>query len=256
MARIGAGRCVFVARKPQSPAFTACMTRNNRVDHPHTPLHVIARGVDEGRLFPDSGAHRIFWKEFAARAVEHGVVIGHVCLMSTHYHLLVRADPEALSETLRHTHRKLAWYLNRHGRRGCTLGRRYSVFPVSSEAHLRLVARYIPMNPVKARMVRDPQAWHWSTHRFLAGHANPPDWYNVRAALSMIRFFDSRNYERWVVSNTPIALPPMTKRELVDHRICVMAEFGRTNAQIAEDLGLGIRRVRETVAAAALSGRD
>ena len=130
------------------------------------------------------------------------------------------------------------------------------MFPVSSQAHLRLVARYIPMNPVKARMVRDPQAWHWSTHRFLAGHANPPDWYNVRAALRMIGFFDSRNYERWVVSKTPIALPPMTKRELVDHRICVMAEFGKTNAQIAEDLGLSIRRVRETVAAAALSGRD
>jgi hypothetical protein len=228
------------------------MTRPNRIDYGLTPLHVISRGVDEGVLFPDPDAHRLFWNEFGVRALEFGVVIGHVCLMTTHYHLLVRADPEALSESLRHTHRKLAWYLNRNGRRGYAMGRRYQVFPIEDAPHLRRAARYVPMNPVKARMVRDPGAWHWSTHRFLSGQATPPAWYDIKAALRMVGFFDSRNYERWVLADTPLEPPPMTKHELVDHRICVMAEFGKTPDVIAQELDVGERRVRRTLAAAAL----
>lgn len=228
------------------------MTRPRREDHGHFPLHVVARGVEEGILFPDDQSRRLFWNEFGAWALELNVVIGHVCLMSTHYHLMVRSTPDALAEALMHTHRKLAWYVNRNGRRGRAFGRRYQVFPIDDAKHLRLASRYIPLNPVKARMVRDPADWRWSTHRFLIGRDTPPAWYDIKAALRMVAFFDSRSYARWTLSDSPLAPPPMTKRELVDHRICVMAEFGIAEGEIAENLGLGTRRVRETIAHAAL----
>lgn len=194
----------------------------------------------------------IFWDEFGSRALQFGVAIGHVCLMTTHYHLMVRATPDALAETLMHAHRKLAWYINRNGRRGRTLGRRYQVFPIEDGRHLRAVARYIPLNPVKARMVRDPSEWQWSTHRFLVGRADSPPWFDVMTALRMVAFFDARSYERWVLADTPFEQPPMTQREMLEHRVCVMADFGIPAQEIAEFLGLSLRRVRETIAGAAL----
>ncbi len=214
---------------------------------------MIARCVAEDTLFPDWDSSRVFWNRFGSLAQEHEVSIGHICLMRTHYHLLVRAQPEALAKLLQLTHGKLAWHRNRDGqRRGTLFGRRYDVIPIESARHLLSVARYIPLNPVKAKAVADPRGWHWSTHRFLAGHVRPPDWYDVKAALRMVSFFDSRSYERWVLSETPLELPPMTQRELMDFRICELADYGMGKEEIAAVLHLGARRVRNVIGASAL----
>lgn len=229
------------------------MTRPRRHEHGSRPLHLIARGVEEGVLFPDPVAHQIFWNEFGRQSLELGITIGHVCLMTTHYHLLVRGPRDALAEGLMHAHRKVAVYNNRAGRRGRVFGRRYQVLPIDTSRHLRAVARYLPMNPVKAGMVRNPADWKWSTHRFLAGQDEAPPWYDVKAALRMVAFFDGRSYERWVLRDTPLEMPPMTPREVIDHRIRVMADYGLTDERIAKDLGVTLRRVREVVAGAVLS---
>ena len=232
------------------------MTRRTRINHGKTPLHVRARCVAEDVLFPDWQSRSVFWNEFGVQAAEFGVAIGHVCLMTTHYHLLVRAHPEALADCLQRTHGKLAWYRNVDGkRRGTVFGRRYEVIPIDSAKHLLEVARYIPLNPVKARMVEDPSDWHWSTHRFLSGHEAPPDWFDIKSALRMVAFFDTRSYKRWVLSDTPLAIPPMTQRELIDYRICSLAEWGMDDATIADRLGISIKTVRRRIRASALRSR-
>lgn len=233
------------------------MSRRRRIDHGNWPLHVIARGVAEDALFPDDASCLLFWDEFGVQAREFGVAIGHVCLMRTHYHLLVRAHPDALAGALHRTHSKLAWLRNLEGRRrGTVFGRRYQVIPIDTAKHLLAVSRYIPMNPVKARLVGDPSDWRWSTHRFLAGREASPEWFDVRTALRMVAFFSSRSYERWVLADTPLALPPMNERELLDHRVCSLAEWGMSNADIAEVLDLSERTVRRRIAQAAIRRRS
>lgn len=232
------------------------MSRPRRLNHGRQPLHVIARCVAGDVLFPDHQSWEHFWDEFGTRAVENDVVVGHVCLMTTHYHLLVRADREALADTLHRAHGKLAWYRNREGmRRGRVFGRRYDVIPIISAKHLLEVSRYIPRNPVKAGMVSNPSSWRWSTHRYLAGKQSPPEWYDIDAALRMVAFFDSRSYERWVLADTPLAIPPMTQRELLDHRIWTMSESGKSDAEIAEAFRLTLRTARSRISAGALRSR-
>lgn len=229
------------------------MSRRRRIDHGNCPLHVIARGVAGDSLFPNPQAWSLFWNEFGLQAQEFGVSIGHVCLMRTHYHLLVRASPEALANALHRTHSKLAWLRNVDDqRRGTVFGRRYQVIPIDNAKHLLSVARYIPNNPVKARLVHDPSDWHWSTHRFLAGREPAPEWFDVKTALRMVAFFSPRSYERWVLSDSPLALPPMNERELLDYRICSLAEWGMPNAEIADRLNLSERTVQRRIAASAL----
>ena len=228
------------------------MTRPRRYDYGARPLHVISRAVAEDVLFPDQEAFQVFWRALGEQACEHGVVLGQVCLMTNHYHLLVRADPDALAAALKMAHGKLAWLRN-HGdrRRGRVFGRRYEVFPIEDVRHHARVVRYIPHNPVRARMAREPGEWKWSTHRILAGKERPPAWFDLPAALRLAGFFDSRNYERLVLADTPLELPPMSQRELVAHRICMLAERGADSHEIARQVGVPLRRVRSTLKASA-----
>ena len=71
----------------------------------------------------------------------------------------------------------------------------------------------------------------------------------------MVAFFDTRSYKRWVLSDTPLAIPPMTQRELIDYRICSLAEWGMDDATIADRLGVSIKTVRRRIRASALRSR-
>ena len=229
------------------------MSRPRRYDHGARPLHVIARAVAGDLLFPDDATYRVFWNALGEQTRAHDVVLGQICLMTNHYHLLVRSDPDALAAALKMAHGKLAWFRNKEDRRrGRVFGRRYEVFPIEDVRHHARVVRYIPHNPVAARMVRDPAAWQWSTHRILAGREQPPAWFDLPAALRLAGFFDSRDYERLVLADTPFELPPMTQREFTMHRIRMLADHGTPDQEIAAMTGVSLRRVRETIKASAV----
>ena len=151
------------------------MARPPRRNDGSRPVHVIANAVAGDVLFPDGDACAMFWDAVGASAVAHGVRIGQLCLMSTHYHLLAQADADALAAALKQAHGKLAWYRN-HGdrRRGTLFARRYGVIPIADPRHLANVVRYIPRNPVNAGVVRSsrgasdggfPRLTHLSTVR-------------------------------------------------------------------------------------------
>ena len=62
----------------------------------------------------------------------------------------------------------------RHHRTGHLLQGRYKAILVEKESHLLELARYIVLNPVRAKLVRHPRAWRWSSYRATAGEEEPP----------------------------------------------------------------------------------
>jgi REP-associated tyrosine transposase len=64
------------------------------------------------------------------------------------------------------------------------------------------VARYIALNPVKARLCRDAIEWPWSTHRATAGLEDAPAWLHLdwlRWAFRADRLPDAqRSYQMYV----------------------------------------------------------
>lgn len=50
---------------------------------------------------------------------------------------------------------------------------------IQKETYLLEVARYIVLNPVRARMVRTAKDWPWSSYRATSGHICPPVWLNT-----------------------------------------------------------------------------
>ena len=71
-----------------------------------------------------------------------------------------------------------------HGRVGHVFQGRYKAIIVQKESYLLELARYVVLNPVRARMVRSPAEWPWSSYRATAGLCDAPFWLTTDGLLS------------------------------------------------------------------------
>ena len=166
------------------------MARLARVVVPHLPHHVIQRGVRSWPLFYDDADRQMylhFLREFGGHA---GLDFWAWCLMTNHVHLVVvPARPEALAHGIGEAHRRYTRAVNfREGVRGHLFQERFHSFPIQTDRHLLTVVRYVERNPVRARLVRQPADYPWSSARHhLTGTPDPlvtgspigtlaPDW--------------------------------------------------------------------------------
>ena len=100
-----------------------------------------------------------------------GVSVWAYCLMPNHVHLiLVPGDEDGLRGALADAHRRYSRRVNfREGWRGYLWQGRFASAPMDDD-HLQAAARYVELNPVRARLARRPEDWPWSSARaHLAG---------------------------------------------------------------------------------------
>ncbi len=95
-----------------------------------------------------------------------GVAVLAYCLMPNHVHfILVPTLENGLRLALAGPHRRYADLINsRFGWQGHLWQERFHSFPMDDD-HLVAAARYVEMNPVRARLAPTPQAWRWSSAR-------------------------------------------------------------------------------------------
>jgi len=96
--------------------------------------------------------------------------------MSNHYHLLVETPEGSLSRGMQLLNGVYTqWFNRRHQRVGHLLQGRFKAILVEKEPYLLQLARYIVLNPVRAKMVRSARDWPWSSYRATAGQADSPE---------------------------------------------------------------------------------
>ena len=127
--------------------------------------------------------------------------------MTNHYHLLFETPETNLSRGMKDLDGDYASEFNvRHRRVGHLFQGRFGSQLVDSETYLLEVARYIVLNPVRARMVGSPAEWRWSSYRATAGLASPPPWLDLRPILSRFhprsRSAATAEYRRFVAAAT------------------------------------------------------
>jgi len=97
--------------------------------------------------------------------------------MTNHYHLLVETPEGNLSIGMRQLNGVYTQRFKRaHDRVGHVFQGRYKAILVQKDAYLLELGRYVVLNPVRARMVKSPQAWSWSNYQSVIGRAEPPAW--------------------------------------------------------------------------------
>lgn len=143
------------------------MARLGRYFLPDQPFHVIQRGNNRGAIFfcEDDYAQYRGWLVEAAEA--YGCRIHAYVFMTNHVHLLVTPEREdSLPRTMQSLGRRYVRAINAAYRRSGTLWEgRYRAAPIDSEAYFLACCRYVELNPVRARMVRHPRDYSWSSFR-------------------------------------------------------------------------------------------
>lgn len=164
------------------------MGRPLRNEQPGCIYHVTARGSNKQPIYLDDLDHRIFrllLSRFALR--QRWVVISWV-EMTNHFHMLVQIPYGGLSEGMQLLNGGYALRFNQRRDRSAHVFRnRFSATLVESESHLLETARYIPLNPVRARLCDAPERWPWGSYRALAGLELAPPFL---AESVLLRLFD------------------------------------------------------------------
>ena len=143
------------------------MARLGRYFLPDQPLHVIQRGNNREPTFfcEDDYIHYRNW--LIATANEHACSVHAYVLMTNHVHLLVTPKhADSLPCMMQSLGRRYVRYVNFSYRRTGTLWEgRYRAAPIDGEAYFLACCRYIELNPVRARMVKHPREYSWSSYR-------------------------------------------------------------------------------------------
>jgi putative transposase len=167
------------------------MSRPLRIEFAGALYHVTSRGDGQDDIFQDDSDRELFFVVLAEVSERFNWTPHAYCLMGNHYHLLLETPDSNLSKGMRHLNGVYTQRINRkHKRVGHVFQGRYKAIIVQKQTYLLELARYIVLNPVRARMVRAARDWPWSSYRATAGIADTPSWLATDWILSS--FSDKR----------------------------------------------------------------
>ena len=161
------------------------MARRLRVDFAGAIQHVTARGVARSAIYLAEIERRSFLTTLAETLARQDWTLIAYCLMGNHYHLLLRTEKANLAVGMKylnacHAQRFNGW----HDRPGHLFGGRYWSTVVEDESHLIEAGRYIALNPVRARLCREPERWRWSSYRATIGLDRSPSYLDPATLLA------------------------------------------------------------------------
>jgi putative transposase len=142
------------------------LARLARVVIPGIPYHITQRGNRRQPTFFDDSDFALYRDLLAEASRKAGAEVWSYCFMPNHVHLIVvPADEDGLRRTFADAHRRYTGFINaRHRWTGHLWQGRYGAVAMD-EAHLIHAARYVALNPVRARLCDRAEEWQWSSTR-------------------------------------------------------------------------------------------
>lgn len=158
------------------------MARPLRIEFPGAIYHITSRGDRREPIFEDDEDRHGFLTVVGQAMERFDANVLAYCLMDNHYHLVTRTRRANLSRLMQQLNGVYTQaYNRRHGKVGHLLQGRFKGILVDEDAYLLEVCRYVDLNPLRARMVRDPGNWPWCSYSAHIGRTPPPAWLDTSA---------------------------------------------------------------------------
>ena len=238
------------------------MPRPLRFDYPGATHHVFVRGVARSAIAVDDDdfEHSLYLLE---RTVARFELDCHAwCFLPNHAHLLVTSRLGNLSRAMHWLGMCTAQAFNRrYERSGHLYQGRFGSRLVTDDDYLLELARYVPLNPVRAGLCDAPADWRWSSYAATAGLEGAP-WY-LDSILLIALLGSADAYVEWVndvieedvLDEHGLPLPPErpTLASLLptgSNRGIAAAHFehGYTKSAIARHLGVSDSQIGRRLA--------
>jgi len=164
------------------------MPRTPRRDAPGAVHHVMLRGIERRVILVDEHDHADLLRRLSEILPEAGVQCFGFAFVTNHLHFVLRTGPVPLPTVVARVATGYAGSFNRrHGRSGHLFQNRYKNVLVDDDHHLRVLVRYVHLNPLRAGIVRDLDELErhpWCGHGALLGR-RPAAFVSVDAALAL-----------------------------------------------------------------------
>ncbi len=163
------------------------MPRPLRIEYENAYYHVMNRGRRQEDIFHSEEYFQYFLLTLEEAHQRFGLQILCYCLMSNHYHLLVKTPEANLGRAMRHIN---GVYTQRHNRLHKTDGSlfrgRYKSIVVEEESYQLQLSRYIHRNPLEAGMVEKLDDYPWSSYQHYISKKTSPIWLYTNEVLSQL----------------------------------------------------------------------
>lgn len=210
------------------------MGRAQRNDPAGAWHHIMSRGVDRQPIFFDVEDRLLFGDLIGETVDRFGIEIHAYCLMTNHFHLLVRCPRRGVSDAMQWLLSMFATHVNRRQERvGHLFGGRFISRLVTDVGYLANAVRYIHLNPVAIDGVERPDHYRWSSHRTYLALRPAPPWFETRTVSAW--FSSPCDFHSFVCAPITTGLPASLRQsnasDLVDAIDLVLSELSPVRAR-------------------------
>ena len=141
------------------------MARPLRIEYIGALYHITARGNERKPIYREEGDYQKFLDILSELPQRYGVIIHGYVLMGNHYHLLIETPLGNITRVMHYLNATYTGYFNKkYNRVGHLFQGRYKGYLIEKERYLVSVSKYIHLNPVRAKMVKRPEEYRWSSY--------------------------------------------------------------------------------------------
>jgi REP element-mobilizing transposase RayT len=164
------------------------MPRQSRIDTPGALHHIMARGIEGGKIYRNNYDREHFLERLEKILKETKTSCYAWALIPNHFHLLLRTGPIPITTVMRRLLTGYAqWYNHRYQRQGHVFQNRYKSILCQEEKYFLELIRYIHLNPIRAKIVKDLDilgSYKYCGHSVIMGKVRN-EWQDITAVLVM-----------------------------------------------------------------------
>ncbi len=153
------------------------MARPLRIEYNGALYHITSRGNERNPIYKEEGDYQRFRDILSELPQRYGIIIHGYVLMRNHYHLLIETPKGNITKVMHYVNATYTGYFNKKYKRiGHLLQGRYKGILIEKDRYLLSVSRYIHLNPIRAKMVKKPEEYRWSSYPEYAGKKQGKGW--------------------------------------------------------------------------------
>ena len=155
------------------------MSRPLRIEYENAFYHVMNRGRGRENIFLSDNDFKYFLHCIEQASIRFNIEVHSYCLMTNHYHLLIKTPDANLGRAMKHINGLYTQYFNRvHNTDGALFRGRYKAVLVDADNYLLHVSRYIHRNPIETNipLVEELAKYKWSSYPAFIKRGATPKW--------------------------------------------------------------------------------